>query len=141
LLKWLINRFKKPQSELSLIREASFGHGELGIYNETHAHWSWHRNQDNESIVSDEIWITSFHTSTNSCQKLQESPTTNGRYCSWRGEISSKLLMSWWSPCRTYRRLQKTLRGLGRMFLPSFPFGKDLLLSNTPCCFIISMQK
>lgn len=52
--------FNEPQSELSLFREASFGHGELRIYNATQAHWSWHRNQDDDSVIADEIWINSF---------------------------------------------------------------------------------
>ena len=84
----LIDRFKKPQSELSLFREASFGHGELGVYNATHTHWSWHRNQDDESVVSDEIWINSLSTSTNSCLKLQE---THASHDSVNGQYSDEL--------------------------------------------------
>ncbi|EPS62461.1 hypothetical protein M569_12328, partial [Genlisea aurea] len=45
------------QPSISMFRESSFGHGELLIVNETHAHWTWHRNQDDESVVSDEIWL------------------------------------------------------------------------------------
>lgn len=84
----LASEYKKPQSELSLFREASFGHGELGVYNATHTHWSWHRNQDDESVVSDEIWINSLSTSTNSCKKLQESPAS---YDSVNGQYSDEL--------------------------------------------------
>jgi len=53
-------RFKNPPSPLSLFREPSFGHGRLRILNETHAHWSWHRNNDKDAIVADEIWIESL---------------------------------------------------------------------------------
>lgn len=65
--------FKEPQSELSVFREASFGHGELTVYNATHTHWIWHRNEDDELVVSDKVWLTSLSNSANSCQKLQES--------------------------------------------------------------------
>ncbi|PNY14255.1 purple acid phosphatase [Trifolium pratense] len=53
-------RFKDPPSPLSLFREPSFGHGRLRILNETHAHWSWHRNNDKDAVVADEIWIESL---------------------------------------------------------------------------------
>ncbi|VFQ65181.1 unnamed protein product [Cuscuta campestris] len=34
------------QPEFSAYRESSFGHGILEVMNETHALWTWHRNQD-----------------------------------------------------------------------------------------------
>ncbi|KAL4339053.1 hypothetical protein AHAS_Ahas12G0271700 [Arachis hypogaea] len=52
--------YKKPVSPLSLYREASFGHGRLRIVNETHAHWSWHRNNDSDAFVADDVWIQSL---------------------------------------------------------------------------------
>ncbi|KAK7345357.1 hypothetical protein VNO77_15960 [Canavalia gladiata] len=55
--------FKKPPSPLSLYREPSFGHGRLRIVNETHAHWSWHRNNDTEAFVADSVWIESLSNS------------------------------------------------------------------------------
>lgn len=45
------------QPEWSAYREASFGHGELDFKNATHAHWTWHRNQDSEDFVSDDVWL------------------------------------------------------------------------------------
>ena len=36
-------------------REASYGHGVLDLMNATHARWQWHRNQDSEPVVSDEV--------------------------------------------------------------------------------------
>ncbi|KAF5767765.1 putative Acid phosphatase [Helianthus annuus] len=49
--------YKEPSPSISLFREASFGHGRLRIINETHAHWSWHRNDDSASVVADGVWI------------------------------------------------------------------------------------
>ncbi|KAK6230299.1 hypothetical protein QUC31_001817 [Theobroma cacao] len=37
-----------------MFREASFGHGELKIVNSAHAFWSWHRNDDDEPVRSDQ---------------------------------------------------------------------------------------
>ncbi|XAR56681.1 Acid phosphatase [Bertholletia excelsa] len=56
----LAHRYLHPQPEWSIFREASFGHGELKIVNSTHAFWSWHRNDDDESVRSDQVWITSL---------------------------------------------------------------------------------
>lgn len=56
----LASEYEDPQSGLSVFREASFGHGEFVIYNATHAHWTWHRNQDDQPVVSDELWIHSL---------------------------------------------------------------------------------
>ena len=57
---WKIDRYINPQPEWSVFREASFGHGELKIVNSTHAFWSWHRNDDDEPVRSDQVWITSL---------------------------------------------------------------------------------
>ncbi|XP_022716919.1 purple acid phosphatase 18-like [Durio zibethinus] len=56
----LAQKYLHPQPEWSLFREASFGHGELNIVNSTHAFWSWHRNDDDEPVRSDQVWITSL---------------------------------------------------------------------------------
>lgn len=56
-------KFKDPPSPLSLYREPSFGHGRLRILNETHAHWSWHRNNDTNAFVADGVWIESLSSS------------------------------------------------------------------------------
>lgn len=56
-------RFKKPASELSLFREASFGHGRLRILDERRAHWSWHRNDESNAVMADEVWFESLSTS------------------------------------------------------------------------------
>ncbi|XWS09809.1 hypothetical protein CRYUN_Cryun39dG0021100 [Craigia yunnanensis] len=52
-----------PQPEWSLFHEASFGHGELKIVNSTRAFWSWHRNDDDEPVRSDQVWISSLSSS------------------------------------------------------------------------------
>ncbi|KAL0311026.1 UNVERIFIED_CONTAM: Purple acid phosphatase 18 [Sesamum angustifolium] len=56
----LARKYKEPKPEWSVFREASFGHGELKIVNSTHAFWSWHRNDDDEPVRSDQFWITSL---------------------------------------------------------------------------------
>ncbi|XP_043701758.1 purple acid phosphatase 22-like [Telopea speciosissima] len=52
--------FKDPPSPLSLFREASFGHGRLRVFNQTHALWSWHRNNDREPLMADQVWLESL---------------------------------------------------------------------------------
>lgn len=56
LAHWYIN----PKPEWSVFHEASFGHGELKILNSSHAFWSWHRNDDDEPVRSDQVYITSL---------------------------------------------------------------------------------
>ena len=43
------------QPSWSAFREASFGHGVLSILNATHASWAWHRDQDEDRVVSDAV--------------------------------------------------------------------------------------
>ncbi|XP_060179387.1 purple acid phosphatase 15-like isoform X1 [Lycium barbarum] len=45
------------QPEYSAYRESSFGHGILEVKNETHALWTWHRNQDMYNKAGDIIYI------------------------------------------------------------------------------------
>ncbi|MFS8005916.1 putative 3-phytase [Helianthus anomalus] len=45
------------QPEYSAYRESSFGHGILEVKNETHALWTWHRNQDMYNVAGDQIFI------------------------------------------------------------------------------------
>ncbi|VFQ67281.1 unnamed protein product [Cuscuta campestris] len=65
----LATEYDEPQPEWSMFREASFGHGALTIVNSTHAYWSWHRNDDDEAVKSDEVWITSSF-SASACNHL-----------------------------------------------------------------------
>ncbi|XP_076956479.1 putative purple acid phosphatase 20 [Bidens hawaiensis] len=65
----LASKFKEPQPTISAFREASFGHGELEVVNASYALWSWHRNDDDESVKSDSVWIRSL-ASNPSCNKL-----------------------------------------------------------------------
>ncbi|GJT58040.1 probable purple acid phosphatase 20 [Tanacetum coccineum] len=44
-------------TEISVFREASLGHGEFQVVSESYAMWSWHRNEDDESVQSDSLWI------------------------------------------------------------------------------------
>ena len=41
-------------------REASFGHGRLEVVNATRALCAWHRNDDDEPVLADQVWITSL---------------------------------------------------------------------------------
>ncbi|KAL9251879.1 Purple acid phosphatase 15-like protein [Drosera capensis] len=45
------------QPDYSAFRETSFGHGIFEVKNETHALWTWHRNQDMYNAVGDQIYI------------------------------------------------------------------------------------
>jgi len=53
----LYTKWANPQPEWSAFRQASYGHGELAVFNETHAHWGWNQNPDLEPKVADEAWI------------------------------------------------------------------------------------
>jgi hypothetical protein len=46
-----------PQPEWSAYREPAFGHGRFHVHNATHAHWTWHKNSNQESVVSDDVWL------------------------------------------------------------------------------------
>ncbi|KAL0353634.1 UNVERIFIED_CONTAM: Purple acid phosphatase 18 [Sesamum angustifolium] len=56
----LAHEYKEPQPKWSVFREASFGHGEFKIMNSTHALWRWHRNDDDQRVTSDQVWIISL---------------------------------------------------------------------------------
>ncbi|CAL5067593.1 unnamed protein product [Urochloa decumbens] len=58
---------------LSVMREASFGHGRLRVLNATTAHWAWHRNADAESVVRDELWLESLAANA-ACRQQQGGP-------------------------------------------------------------------
>lgn len=65
--------FQNPPSPLSLFREPSFGLGRLRVVNETHAHWSWHRNNDLDSVEADQLWFQSLSTNSNCWQSSGSS--------------------------------------------------------------------
>ncbi|CAN6335505.1 unnamed protein product [Urochloa humidicola] len=56
----LAGKFVDPQPAISAFREASFGHGRLEVVNASHALWTWHRNDDDQAVVADQVWITSL---------------------------------------------------------------------------------
>ncbi|KAJ8443645.1 hypothetical protein Cgig2_019627 [Carnegiea gigantea] len=56
-IEGIANSFTEPQPSYSAYREASFGHAILELKNRTHAHYTWHRNQDNVAVVSDSKWF------------------------------------------------------------------------------------
>jgi hypothetical protein len=53
----LYTTWLNPQPAWSAYRDATWGHGEFVFVNNTHAQWTWHRNQDNEPIVQDEYYV------------------------------------------------------------------------------------
>ncbi|GMH23167.1 hypothetical protein Nepgr_025010 [Nepenthes gracilis] len=61
----LATTYMEPQPAISLFREASFGHGEMEVFNETHALWTWHRNDDDEDIDADSVLLTSLASNPN----------------------------------------------------------------------------
>ncbi|CAN1125240.1 Purple acid phosphatase 2 [Linum perenne] len=56
-IEGLANNMTNPQPEYSAFRETSFGHAILDIKNRTHAHYTWHRNQDGFSAEADSMWF------------------------------------------------------------------------------------
>ncbi|KAH9603753.1 hypothetical protein KSS87_019571 [Heliosperma pusillum] len=60
----LASTFLEKQT-ISMFREASFGHGELSVVNTTHAQWIWNRNQDDQPVSTDSLWLTSLAYDTN----------------------------------------------------------------------------
>ncbi|CAM8911647.1 unnamed protein product [Rhodiola kirilowii] len=60
-LEGLATNMTEPQPAYSAYREASFGHGIFDIKNKTHAHFSWHRNQDGAAVEADHLWFYNRH--------------------------------------------------------------------------------
>ncbi|QCD88985.1 purple acid phosphatase-like [Vigna unguiculata] len=56
-LEGLATNMTEPQPEYSAFRESSFGHAVFDIKNRTHAHYSWHRNQDGVAVEADSVWF------------------------------------------------------------------------------------
>ncbi|XP_024016469.1 purple acid phosphatase 5 isoform X2 [Eutrema salsugineum] len=56
-IEGIANDYTYPQPSYSAYREASFGHAMLEIKNRTHALYTWHRNQDDEPVVADSLWV------------------------------------------------------------------------------------
>ncbi|KAL5710657.1 putative purple acid phosphatase 20 [Ranunculus cassubicifolius] len=63
----LATKYIDPKPDISIFREASFGHGELQVVNASHALWEWHRNDDDGSTVADSVWLRS-HSSNPACK-------------------------------------------------------------------------
>ncbi|CAD5324989.1 unnamed protein product [Arabidopsis thaliana] len=60
-IEGIANNFIDLQPSYSAFREASFGHAILEIKNRTHAHYTWHRNKEDEfipeAVIADSIWL------------------------------------------------------------------------------------
>ncbi|XP_057718585.1 probable purple acid phosphatase 20 [Arachis stenosperma] len=63
----LATNYIDPKPDISIFREASFGHGILEVFNASHALWSWHRNDNDEATASDSAWLTTL-TSNPACK-------------------------------------------------------------------------
>lgn len=68
--------FEDPASPLSLYREPSFGHGRLKMVNETHAFWGWHRNDDSNFVVKDQVWLQSLSSSKTCSRSVNQKVTS-----------------------------------------------------------------
>ncbi|KAG6405134.1 hypothetical protein SASPL_132717 [Salvia splendens] len=62
----------KEQPEWSAFREASFGHGVFNVVNITHALWGWHRNDNDQPVAADKVWINSLSSSGCLAKKKKE---------------------------------------------------------------------
>ncbi|KAL6574983.1 Purple acid phosphatase 22 [Orobanche minor] len=69
--------FENPKPSISIYREPSFGHGRLRVFNNSHAKWTWHRNNDTNSVVADEIWLENLATWTLCTDTNWSSKATN----------------------------------------------------------------
>eukprot|EP00897_Mesotaenium_endlicherianum_P001532 jgi/Mesen1/1406/ME000130S00495 len=78
----LATRYLEPTPNYSLKREASFGHGELQILNATTARWTWHRNQDDEAVIADEVIVHSLGDPANTRCPLPGSASQKKKYAS-----------------------------------------------------------
>lgn len=67
----LAKDYIQPAPSISIFREASFGHGRLEVMNGTHALWTWHRNDDDQAVAADQVWITSLPSS-NACNSFKK---------------------------------------------------------------------
>ncbi|GER54224.1 purple acid phosphatase [Striga asiatica] len=61
----LATSYIDPQPNISAFREPSFGHGKFKIANATYALWTWHRNDHDVAVASDQIWLTNLAMLTN----------------------------------------------------------------------------
>ncbi|KAI3985080.1 hypothetical protein MKX01_027166 [Papaver californicum] len=56
----LSDNYIYPQGDISVFRETSFGYGRFEVVNQTYASWCWHRNQDDEFVIIDNVWLKSL---------------------------------------------------------------------------------
>lgn len=82
-----MRRFYDNPPEWSLFREASFGHAELEVVNATHAHWTWHRNDDDEAVVADAFWITTLGAGHSECSSQEPSVRRSHKPVSRKGML------------------------------------------------------
>lgn len=54
--------YNEPKPEISVFREASFGHGRLNVVDGEKMEWTWHRNDDDQSVTADSVTLKSLVT-------------------------------------------------------------------------------
>jgi hypothetical protein len=68
-----------PQPVWSAFRQASYGHGELTVFNSTHMHWDWHQNPDVSTSAAVPPFVTHALTlSSIVCSWNRQSPMRFG---------------------------------------------------------------
>jgi hypothetical protein len=65
-----------PQPDWSVYRQASYGHGELVVHNETHTLWQWHQNTDLSPTVADEFWVVKGESNKSGLGSMHSAGTT-----------------------------------------------------------------
>ncbi|PSS15941.1 Purple acid phosphatase [Actinidia chinensis var. chinensis] len=85
--EWLALMFEQPSSSISLYQEPSFGHGRLRILNNTHAHWSCHRNNESDSVMADEVWLQSLSSSKACKQEVAQGQGSSSSLSSFTDEL------------------------------------------------------
>ncbi|RVX11774.1 putative purple acid phosphatase 20 [Vitis vinifera] len=58
----LATKYNDPKPDISLFREASFGHGQLNVVDVNTMEWTWHRNDDDQSVAADSVKLKSLAT-------------------------------------------------------------------------------
>ena len=53
----LYNSWMTPTPDISAFHQATYGHGEIAVFNATHAQFAWRCNPDDESKTEDSVWI------------------------------------------------------------------------------------
>ena len=53
----LYDKWLAPTPVTAVHNGKAWGHGEMQVFNATHAQWTWHANPDAEEIFEDSVWL------------------------------------------------------------------------------------